>query len=108
MDESRRAWPGERDVNILALEEALEDLAKLDPAKVRLVELPAGTEYEDNIVAFHRPATALRAGVPSDVAYRLRWGRELRRPEAFMAIELQPGALDGLSGIARESEELGL
>jgi RNA polymerase sigma factor (TIGR02999 family) len=48
-DESRRAWPGQPDVNILALEEALEDLAQLDPSKVRLVELRffAGLDLEE-------------------------------------------------------------
>ena len=32
-DESRRAWPGQPDVNILALEEALEDLAERTPRR---------------------------------------------------------------------------
>ena len=48
-DETRRAWPGPPDVEILALEEALEELAALDPAKVRLVELRffAGLSLEE-------------------------------------------------------------
>jgi RNA polymerase sigma factor (TIGR02999 family) len=48
-DETRRAWPGPPDVEILALEEALEELAGLDPAKVRLVELRffAGLSLEE-------------------------------------------------------------
>lgn len=48
-DETRGAWPGPPDVEILALEEALEELAVLDPAKVRLVELRffAGLSLEE-------------------------------------------------------------
>jgi len=48
-DETRRAWPGPPDVEILALEEALEELAVLDPAKVRMVELRffAGLSLEE-------------------------------------------------------------
>jgi RNA polymerase sigma factor (TIGR02999 family) len=39
LDETRRAWPGEPDVDVLALEEALSELASIDADKVRLVEL---------------------------------------------------------------------
>jgi RNA polymerase sigma factor (TIGR02999 family) len=48
-DETRRAWPGPPDVDILALEEALDELAVLDPPKVRLVELRffAGLDLEE-------------------------------------------------------------
>ena len=48
-DETRRAWPGPPDVDILALEEALDELAVLDPAKVRMVELRffAGLDLEE-------------------------------------------------------------
>jgi len=49
LDESRRAWPGERSVDVLALEEALDELATLDAPKVRLVELRffAGLNLEE-------------------------------------------------------------
>ena len=39
-----------------------------------LVELPTGTEYADNIVAFWRPGEALRAGGAYGYDYRLDWG----------------------------------
>ena len=39
-----------------------------------LVELPTGTEYADNIVAFWRPREPLRAGQEYTFAYRLDWG----------------------------------
>jgi len=49
LDESRRAWPGEPDVDVLALEDALGELATIDPGKVRLVELRffAGLNLEE-------------------------------------------------------------
>lgn len=42
---------------------------------VVLVEIPTVDEKVDNIVAFWRPETPLRAGVQRDFAYRLTWGR---------------------------------
>ena len=39
-----------------------------------LVELPTGTEYADNIVAFWRPSGPLRAGKDYAFDYRLDWG----------------------------------
>jgi RNA polymerase sigma factor (TIGR02999 family) len=50
LEESRRAWPAsEPDVDVLALEDALDELAALDPPKVRLVELRffAGLNLEE-------------------------------------------------------------
>ena len=41
---------------------------------VELVELPTGTEYADNIVAFWRPGAPLRAGGSYRFDYRLDWG----------------------------------
>lgn len=45
-----------------------------DEGDVRLSELPARTEAEDNIVACWRPARPLAAGVERRFAYRLDWG----------------------------------
>ena len=43
---------------------------------VELVELPTGTEYADNIVAFWRPHGPLPAGQPHRADYRLHWGAD--------------------------------
>lgn len=43
---------------------------------VRLVELPTGHEYGDNIVAFWTPAVLPPAGQPLDMHYRLVWSLE--------------------------------
>lgn len=40
---------------------------------VRLVQLPAGTEYGDNIVAFWVPAAKLPVGKPVQFRYRIVW-----------------------------------
>lgn len=41
---------------------------------VMLVEIPSGDEFADNIVAFWRPETPLKAGEQFDLSYRLTWG----------------------------------
>ncbi|MFT7027394.1 MAG: glucans biosynthesis protein, partial [Paracoccaceae bacterium] len=38
-----------------------------------LVEIPTGSEFNDNIVAFWRPGAPLKAKTPQRVAYRLHW-----------------------------------
>jgi glucans biosynthesis protein len=43
---------------------------------VDLVELPTGTEYFDNIVAFWHPKEPLRPGVEYHYRYRLTWCKE--------------------------------
>jgi RNA polymerase sigma factor (TIGR02999 family) len=62
-DETRRAWPGPPDVEILALEEALEELAVLDPARVRMVELRffAGLSLEETAACSGSPNPRSRA-----------------------------------------------
>ena len=44
--------------------------------EVRLVELPTGTEYADNIVAFWTPADPLLPEKPLEFSYRLHWFKE--------------------------------
>ncbi|AHJ67681.1 Periplasmic glucans biosynthesis protein mdoG precursor [Granulibacter bethesdensis] len=57
---------------------------------VHLAELPTGTEFQDNIVAFWRPTAPLKGGQQYRYAYRLRWcddisARTLARVVAFRA-----------------------
>ena len=47
---------------------------------VRLVEIPTGTEFDDNVVAFWTPEKAPPAGGTLDLEYRLHWC--LERPGA--------------------------
>jgi glucans biosynthesis protein len=44
--------------------------------EVRLVELPSGTEYADNMVAFWMPAEPLTPEKPIEFSYRLHWFRD--------------------------------
>jgi glucans biosynthesis protein len=41
--------------------------------EIRLIELPTGIEYADNIVAFWMPAEPLTPGKPLEFSYRLHW-----------------------------------
>ncbi len=50
----------------------IEPLGDWGPGRLRLVELPAGNEYGDNIVAFWVPA-AIEAGRPYEYRYRVTW-----------------------------------
>jgi len=56
------------------------------PGEVRLVELPAKTEYEDNIAAFWTPAAPLRAGTEAKFDYRLHWGPAQPPPAGLASI----------------------
>jgi glucans biosynthesis protein len=49
---------------------------------VMLTELPTANEYNDNVVAFWRPASAWRAGGQYDLRYRLTWNRAGPAPDA--------------------------
>jgi glucans biosynthesis protein len=56
----------------------VEPVGDWGAGELRLVELPAHTEYQDNIVALWAPAAGLKAGVEARFAYRLHWGSEVR------------------------------
>lgn len=62
------------------------------PGQVRLVELPAATEYEDNIAAFWTPSAPLRAGAPASFAYRLHWGPEQSVSGIAKVVQTRSGA----------------
>jgi glucans biosynthesis protein len=53
----------------------VQPVAGFGEGDVRLSELPARNETEDNMVACWRPAQPLAAGVERRFAYRLAWGR---------------------------------
>ncbi|GAC1336597.1 MAG: glucan biosynthesis protein G [Acetobacteraceae bacterium] len=54
---------------------------------VGLVEIPTGTEYQDNIVAFWRGRDPLRAGARYSFAYRLHWGEDAPLDKALARLE---------------------
>lgn len=59
--------------------------------RVRLVELPTQTEFDDNMVAFWTPQGGLRAGRSADFAYRLNWGMEPRTTGLAHVIDTRAG-----------------
>lgn len=44
--------------------------------EIRLIEIPAHTEYSDNVVAFWVPSCPVEPGQPFEYSYRLRWTSE--------------------------------
>jgi periplasmic glucans biosynthesis protein len=64
---------------------------------VELVEIPSGREYNDNIVAFWRPAAPLPGGHPAHYAYHLSWAADAKFPRNLgKTIATRSGAsLDG-------------
>src|SRR5208283_4131392 len=61
---------------------------------VELVEIPSGRESNDNIVTFFRPAQALAAGHPVQLAYRITW---LAEPAPAKGLAEVTGARAGAS-----------
>jgi glucans biosynthesis protein len=51
----------------------VEPLGEWGPGRVRLVELPTGNEYQDNMVAFWIPEKDPIPGERIDMAYRTSW-----------------------------------
>ena len=67
---------------------------------VRLIEIPARLEADDNIVAFWIPAEPARAGQSREFAYRLRWGNLDPDAEADLAYVAETRAgVGGVSGV---------
>lgn len=60
----------------------VEPLSVWGEGAVVLTEIPTLDEYNDNIVAFWRPATPWSAGQPQSFAYRLRWNATGPEPDA--------------------------
>ncbi len=51
----------------------IQPLSNWGPGSVDLVELPTGSEYADNIVAYWRPRLPLEPGQAYEFRYRLSW-----------------------------------
>jgi glucans biosynthesis protein len=79
----------------------VEPIGNWGRGDVRLVELPTGNEYQDNIVAFWVPAAPPRVGDRFDFEYRLHWAldRGIAEPVGRV-VGTRTGHLSG-SGLAR-------
>ena len=78
----------------------VEPLTPWGEGMVRLIEIPARLEADDNIVAFWIPAEPALAGQSREFAYRLIWGNLDPDPDAALAYvaETRAGA-GGVSGV---------
>jgi glucans biosynthesis protein len=63
--------------------------------RVKLLELPTGTEFQDNIVVFWEPERALAAGNVADFAYQVRWlGEHPSLPELGRTVGMRTGSIN--------------
>jgi glucans biosynthesis protein len=58
----------------------VEPIGKWGRGAIRLVEIPTGDEFTDNMVAFWTPEQLPSPGEPLEVEYRLHWFVEQTRP----------------------------
>jgi periplasmic glucans biosynthesis protein len=79
----------------------VEPLGDWGEGEVRLVELPAKHEGEDNIAALWRPREPWRAGRRYDLGYRLHWGEGDPAPKPPMTIAATRVGRDDEPGVRR-------
>lgn len=77
----------------------IEPRSEWGPGAVRLVELPARTEAEDNIVASWRPAAPLEAGREHAFAYRLHWAANPAAASPIAPVTLWRTGQGGAPGV---------
>ena len=70
----------------------LEPVGDWGEGAVVLAELPTGTEYADNIVAFWRGRAPLRAGGEHRYAYRMLWGMDPAPEPPGRVVQVRTGA----------------
>lgn len=83
----------------------IEPLNDWGPGTVRLVEIPADLEIDDNIVAFWVPDAAPQAGEERTFAYRMNWGD--LPPDGNLAwVQGTLAGVGGASGVPVENASL--
>lgn len=83
----------------------IEPLNDWGPGTVRLVEIPAELEIDDNIVAFWVPETAPQAGDSRTYTYRIHWG-DLPPSGALAWVQGTLAGIGGPSGVPLENPNL--
>lgn len=85
----------------------IEPLDDWGPGAVRLVEIPAELEIEDNIVLFWVPDQAPQAGESRNYRYRMHWGALPLPPESALAwVSSTLAGHGGPAGVPIENENL--
>jgi glucans biosynthesis protein len=74
----------------------IEPIGDWSSGTVTLVEIPSGSEFNDNIVAFWRPSAPLPAGTEASFSYRLRWCDDFKTDRARV--------IASRSGLTREGK----
>ncbi|WP_165842864.1 glucan biosynthesis protein G [Phenylobacterium deserti] len=77
----------------------IEPTSNWGAGAVRLVELPARSEAEDNIVASWRPARPLQPGLEHTFGYRLRWAADPVTPASLAPVTLWRTGQGGAQGV---------
>ena len=85
----------------------IETLGDWGPGAVRLVEIPAELEIDDNIVMFWVPDAAPQAGETRNYHYKMHWGALPPDPNGPLAYVYRTGAgVGGASGVPVENPDL--
>lgn len=81
----------------------IEPRGEWGKGRIELVELPAGDETSDNIVAYWRPDEPPQPDRPAEIAYRMHWGTEMpgRLPAPARVLATRIG-IAGTPGSKRE------
>jgi len=82
----------------------VEPAGEWGQGSVRLIEIPAKLEAEDNIVAFWVPADPIKAGDAREFGYRLIWGNLDPDPADVLAHVVETrGGKGGFSGVESDA-----
>lgn len=82
----------------------IEPIGDWGQGSVRLIEIPAKLEAEDNVVAFWIPSEAPKAGESREYSYRLIWGDLNPRDDAELGhVAETRGGQGGFSGVENEA-----
>lgn len=82
----------------------VEPAGEWGQGSVRLIEIPAKLEAEDNIVAFWVPADPIKAGDAREFGYRLIWGNLDPDPKDVLAHVVETrGGKGGFSGVENDA-----
>jgi len=80
----------------------VEPVGNWGQGSIRLIEIPAKLEADDNIVAFWIPSEPALAGEAREFQYRMIWGNLDPDPNGLAYVEETRGGKGGVSGVAGE------
>ena len=85
----------------------IETVGDWGPGQIRLVEIPADLEIDDNIVMFWVPNEAPKAGDTRSYSYKMHWGALPPEPNGALAyVHTTRSGVGGPSGVPVENPNL--